>query len=83
MHACMHTCTHAHAHTHPFPSTPCEQVESLVTDAQDKGAEVMVGGACDDSLGPLYYKPTVLTSTNTDMRLAHEEIFGPVAPVMK
>ena len=54
-----------------------------MTDAQDKGAEVMVGGACDDSLGPLYYKPTVLTSTNTDMRLAHEEIFGPVAPVMK
>ncbi|MBT6643537.1 MAG: aldehyde dehydrogenase family protein, partial [Planctomycetaceae bacterium] len=34
-------------------------------------------------LGGHFYPPTVLTSVNSDMRLAHEEIFGPVAPIFK
>lgn len=52
-------------------------------DACEKGARVSVGGALDESLGPLFYRPTVLTHTTTDMRLTQEEIFGPVASIMK
>ena len=59
------------------------QVKSLVDGAVSQGAEVIVGGSCDNKLGELFYQPTVLTRTTLDMKLAHEEIFGPVAPIIK
>lgn len=48
-----------------------------------KGAEVRVGGACDDTLGELFYRPSVLTNATTGMKLTRQEIFGPVAPIIK
>ena len=33
--------------------------------------------------GGCFYSPTVLSNVSPDMRLAREEIFGPVAPVFK
>lgn len=59
-----------------------EKVEELVTDARDKGAQVMAGGRPHD-LGGTYYEVTVLTDVTPDMRIAHEEIFGPVAPLYR
>jgi succinate-semialdehyde dehydrogenase/glutarate-semialdehyde dehydrogenase len=35
------------------------------------------------ALGGLFYQPTVLTGATADMRLFQEEIFGPVAPIVK
>jgi succinate-semialdehyde dehydrogenase/glutarate-semialdehyde dehydrogenase len=35
------------------------------------------------TLGGLFYQPTVLTGATADMRLFNEEIFGPVAPIVK
>ncbi|NVK18374.1 MAG: NAD-dependent succinate-semialdehyde dehydrogenase [Methylocystaceae bacterium] len=58
------------------------KVQELVEDAKDKGAKVMCGGAPHE-LGGTFYEPTILTDVTTDMRVASEEIFGPVAPLYK
>ena len=54
-----------------------------MSDAISKGGKVVVGGGRNKELGGLFYEPTVLTGVNTDMVLAHEETFGPVAPIVK
>ena len=58
------------------------KVESLVREAVAGGAKVVVGGDRHD-LGGLFYQPTVLSDATPDMRLFQEEIFGPVAPIVK
>jgi succinate-semialdehyde dehydrogenase / glutarate-semialdehyde dehydrogenase len=58
-----------------------DKVSSLVDDAVQRGAEVVVGGTALDGKG-YFYPPTVLTNVAQDARLRHEEIFGPVAPVV-
>ncbi len=58
------------------------KVESLVREAVEAGAKVVTGGQRHD-LGGLFYQPTVLTEATPDMRLFQEEIFGPVAPIVK
>jgi succinate-semialdehyde dehydrogenase/glutarate-semialdehyde dehydrogenase len=35
------------------------------------------------ALGECFYTPTILTNVKPDMRVAREEIFGPVAPVIR
>ncbi|MDH3335665.1 MAG: NAD-dependent succinate-semialdehyde dehydrogenase [Rhodospirillaceae bacterium] len=59
-----------------------EKVERLVSDATQKGATIITGGARHE-LGGTYYTPTVLANVTTDMACAKEEIFGPVAPLYK
>jgi succinate-semialdehyde dehydrogenase/glutarate-semialdehyde dehydrogenase len=56
-------------------------VHALVADAVQGGATVLTGGESLDGPGS-FYAPTVLTGVRADARLQHEEIFGPVAPVM-
>ena len=58
-----------------------EKVSSLVDDAVRRGAEVVVGGKPLDRDG-YFYPPTVLTNVPEDAQMRHEEIFGPVAPVV-
>ncbi|WP_417821821.1 NAD-dependent succinate-semialdehyde dehydrogenase [Terasakiella sp.] len=58
------------------------KVEGLVQDAQEKGATVVTGGA-RHTLGGTFFQPTILTGVTGDMRIASEEIFGPVAPLYK
>jgi succinate-semialdehyde dehydrogenase / glutarate-semialdehyde dehydrogenase len=58
-----------------------DKVAELVTDAVDRGAKVLVGGQPSDGPG-YFYPPTVLTQVPSDARLLHEEVFGPVAPVV-
>lgn len=57
-------------------------VTALVEDAVGKGATVKTGGV-HSTLGGCFFEPTVLTDVNQNMRLAREEIFGPVAPIFK
>ena len=59
-----------------------QKVEELVADAVSKGAVVASGGRRHE-LGGTYYTPTILTNVTTKMRLAKEEIFGPVAALYK
>ncbi|CAM3535076.1 Succinate-semialdehyde dehydrogenase [NADP(+)] GabD [Vibrio aerogenes CECT 7868] len=63
-------------------SKAVDNVDTLVKDAIAKGAEVCVGGAAE-SLGSHFYRPTVLKHLDATMRLAKEEVFGPVAPVFR
>jgi len=58
------------------------KVESLVGDALDNGARVLTGGKRFDSISN-GYRPTVLTGINNAMRIAQEEIFGPVATLIR
>jgi succinate-semialdehyde dehydrogenase / glutarate-semialdehyde dehydrogenase len=58
------------------------KVESHVADATSKGAKVVTGGR-RHALGGTFYEPTILTDVNTDMQLAREETFGPVAPLFR
>jgi succinate-semialdehyde dehydrogenase/glutarate-semialdehyde dehydrogenase len=57
-----------------------DKVESLIADAVAKGARVAVGGKRHER-GGTYFEPTVLSGATQDMLVAHEEIFGPVAPL--
>ena len=57
-----------------------ENIEEMVKDAVDKGAEILTGGQRIRNKGA-YYKPTILSKINKNMRIANEETFGPVAPI--
>ncbi|MNZ07970.1 Glutarate-semialdehyde dehydrogenase DavD [compost metagenome] len=59
-----------------------DKVRSLMADAVEKGAEVLVGGEAHD-LGGNFLQPTVLTGVAPGMQLLDEEIFGPVAPLVR
>jgi succinate-semialdehyde dehydrogenase/glutarate-semialdehyde dehydrogenase len=56
------------------------KVDQLVTDAIEKGAHVMVGGA---PAHDQFYQPTVMGGINEHMEISHAEIFGPVMPVIR
>jgi succinate-semialdehyde dehydrogenase/glutarate-semialdehyde dehydrogenase len=58
------------------------KVEAHIADAQAKGATVVTGGH-RHALGGTFYEPTVLTNVNSNMILAREETFGPVAPLFR
>lgn len=53
-----------------------------VEDALARGAHVITGGHRRESVGN-FYTPTILTGITPDMKLFREEIFGPVAGVMR
>lgn len=59
-----------------------EKVESHISDAISKGAEVKAGGKRHD-LGQTFFEPTVLTGVTSDMVVTNDETFGPVAPLFK
>jgi succinate-semialdehyde dehydrogenase/glutarate-semialdehyde dehydrogenase len=59
-----------------------EKVEEHVKDATSKGAKVVAGGKAH-ALGGTYYEPTVISGATSDMLVAREETFGPVAPVFR
>lgn len=58
------------------------KVESHLADAMSQGASVMTGGK-RHSLGGTFFEPTVLTGVTAQMRIAREETFGPVAPLIR
>jgi len=58
------------------------KVKSLLTDATAHGAKIEVGGK-SDSHGDLFFTPTIVTDVTPDMAIANEEIFGPVASIIR
>ncbi len=50
--------------------------------ATDDGAAVLTGGSAPDRTG-YYYQPTVLDSVPPGAGILSEEIFGPVAPIVR
>jgi succinate-semialdehyde dehydrogenase/glutarate-semialdehyde dehydrogenase len=59
-----------------------EKVEEHIADATAKGAKIVLGGK-RHKLGGSFFEPTVLTGVTTDMKVAREETFGPVAPLFR
>ena len=58
------------------------KVDLLVRDAVHRGARAMIGGRAPDGPGS-FYPPTVLVDVPLDAQVLHEEVFGPVAPVVR
>ncbi|MFK5979444.1 MAG: NAD-dependent succinate-semialdehyde dehydrogenase [Rhizobiaceae bacterium] len=59
-----------------------EKVQIHIADALAKGANVTIGGAKIDGDGA-FFQPTILTGVTSDMTIASEETFGPVAPLFR
>jgi succinate-semialdehyde dehydrogenase/glutarate-semialdehyde dehydrogenase len=57
------------------------KVKELVADAVSKGATLAIGGQAPDGPGH-FYPATVLTDVPSQARILHEEVFGPVAPIV-
>ncbi len=58
------------------------KVQALVADALDQGARCVAGGR-RHALGGTFYEPTILADVRSTMRIATEEIFGPVATLLR
>jgi acyl-CoA reductase-like NAD-dependent aldehyde dehydrogenase len=58
-----------------------KNMESLVAESVRDGAELLTGGERLNSKG-FFYPPTVLKNVSPSMRIAREEVFGPIAPVI-
>ena len=64
------------------PRAAARRVEGYVASGLDQGAELLCGGKRPDGFDRgFFYEPTVFIGTN-DMRIAQEEIFGPVLTVI-
>lgn len=57
-------------------------MRTLLDDAVAKGATVVYGGK-PSVLGGNFFEPTIVTGVTPAMRLFQEEIFGPIAPVIR
>jgi succinate-semialdehyde dehydrogenase/glutarate-semialdehyde dehydrogenase len=58
------------------------KVEQHVYDAVSKGAKLLIGGK-PHQMGGTFFEPTVLANVKDTMTIAHEETFGPVAPIYR
>jgi succinate-semialdehyde dehydrogenase/glutarate-semialdehyde dehydrogenase len=58
------------------------KVEEHIADAKAHGGEVILGGARHE-LGQTFFQPTIITGVTSDMMVATEETFGPVAPLFR
>ena len=59
-----------------------EKVEEHIADAVGKGARVVMGGS-RHGLGGTFFEPTLLVDVTSEMVVAREETFGPLAPIFK
>jgi succinate-semialdehyde dehydrogenase / glutarate-semialdehyde dehydrogenase len=59
-----------------------EKVEEHLQDALAGGATLLTGGKRSE-LGGSFFEPTVVANVKPDMKLAHEETFGPLAGVIR
>ena len=59
-----------------------DKVREHIEDAVAKGARVLTGGH-GHPLGGSFFEPTVVTGATRDMLVAHEETFGPFAPLFR
>ena len=59
-----------------------QKIESYVSQAQAEGTRVATGGGRPERNEGTWYLPTVLVDADNGMRVAREEIFGPVLTVI-
>ena len=59
-----------------------EKIQDHIQDAVSHGARVLLGGK-QHPLGQTFFEPTVLADVTPKMKVAHEETFGPLAPLFR
>jgi succinate-semialdehyde dehydrogenase / glutarate-semialdehyde dehydrogenase len=59
-----------------------EKIEDHIQDAVVKGGRVLLGGK-RHALGQTFFEPTVLSEVTSQMKVAREETFGPLAPLFR
>ena len=59
------------------------QVQEYIRSGQSQGARMVLGGAEPAAERGWYVRPTLFTDASNDMRIAREEIFGPVLTVLR
>ncbi|MGV8898603.1 MAG: NADP-dependent succinate-semialdehyde dehydrogenase [Burkholderiaceae bacterium] len=59
-----------------------EKVEQHIADALAKGGRLLAGGK-RHALGHSFFEPTVIADVTSDMQVAKEETFGPLAPLFR
>jgi succinate-semialdehyde dehydrogenase/glutarate-semialdehyde dehydrogenase len=59
-----------------------DKIEEHIADAVKKGAKIKVGGARHER-GGSFFQPTLLTDVTSDMLVAKDETFGPLAPMFR
>lgn len=63
-----------------------DHLESLVAESVAAGATILSGGKRPEGAAfskGFWYEPTILAGVEQNMRIVHEELFGPVLPVIK
>eukprot|EP00731_Ephydatia_muelleri_P003822 Em0001g3822a len=60
-----------------------KKVEQHVADAVKKGGHLIVGGKRNSTLGGTFFEPSIVTGITTEMMMSQQEIFGPVAGIIK
>lgn len=59
-----------------------KHIKSLIDDAVSKGAKLLIGGKPNEKLKPgIFFEPTIIIGITSDMRIAKEEVFGPVMAI--
>ena len=61
-------------------SNGLKTIEEQVSDAVEKGAELLTGGNRMGDKG-FFYEPTIIKNITKEMRIEHEETFGPAASI--
>jgi succinate-semialdehyde dehydrogenase/glutarate-semialdehyde dehydrogenase len=59
-----------------------EKIEDHIQDALSHGARILLGGK-RHALGQTFFEPTVLADVTSQMKVAREETFGPLAPLFR
>jgi acyl-CoA reductase-like NAD-dependent aldehyde dehydrogenase len=64
--------------THP----QYQKVLEYISIAKGEGAQCRLGGRAAAEQGPWFVEPTIFSSVSPDMRIAREEVFGPVLSII-
>lgn len=63
-----------------------ERIEAYITEAEQQGAKILVdgrGATVEGKEGGFYVGPTIIDYVTPDMKVAKEEIFGPVISIIR
>jgi aldehyde dehydrogenase (NAD+) len=60
-----------------------DRVQGYIRNGVDEGARIVLGGSEKPRDRGWYVQPTLFADANNEMRIAREEIFGPVLTVLK
>jgi len=69
-------------YTHMISSSARDRMRELVDDARGRGASVIQPDSSEDTSANRSFPPTLITGVDDRMRIMHEEIFGPILPVV-